>query len=101
MEHHTCDLCSLPIKDFQMYTLLIVPPGPLSTSVTDLQDYSNRAAKEKEREICSTCKYLLDRIFFHRLEGMNILTTECHKLFNLPSYEKEIIPKKDNKKGKK
>ena len=99
-----CDLCSNPIVDNKYFSLYLHSPedkAPEPEEFENNQQYYTAYAlyldimEKKTKVICPTCRDMLDRIFFYRLEGMFKLTEDIETWFNLPP---KIKKGKDEKK---
>jgi hypothetical protein len=89
-----CDLCGQPLKENNFHSLYCSSPdinAPDPNKYEEMDKYYKDYARyllqvQKEvKEICPTCKYVYDKIFEYRLQGLSKMTEECANLFNLPS----------------
>jgi len=97
------------MKENDYYSLYVNNPKnqpPDNQKFDNTTDYYNAYYKyisqlQKETKyICPSCKYIFDKIFEYRLEGLYKLTEECNKLFNLP-IKKNPKERKNGKEKKK
>jgi hypothetical protein len=96
MKVNYCDICNTPLKEHDFYILYIAPPKDKNFQPTDMSDYYSYLEKvEKEvKDICPSCKKLMDEIFRLRLQNLNQINDELFGIYNLSS-------KKEKKNGKK
>jgi hypothetical protein len=107
MNVNYCDLCGQPMKNGNFYALYLAPPNVHTPDRSDYQDtndfrqaylqYLETVAKET-KEVCPTCKHIFDKMFELRLVGLSELSTELHRIYNLPS--KKNPKERDNRHGK-
>jgi hypothetical protein len=93
-----CDICGQPIKGNDFWTLYMTHDTHKAQEASDFyNDYQNYLKKlEKEtKDICPSCKLLIDEIFKLRLQNLNQINLELLGIYDLPSYNK-----KDKKNGK-
>ena len=87
MQVQYCDLCGVPLKEKDYYSIYIsyanIDSKFSSYNEQTYYDYLKKVEKDV-KQICPRCKELLDKIFEYRLEGMYKLTEECFDLFGLP-----------------
>jgi hypothetical protein len=92
-----CDICLLPIKDEEIFQLYLSQPRPGNfINIEEYKQYLEKVEKEV-KDICPTCKHIIDRIFELRLRRLSELTEEIILTFNLPSKKNPV----ERKKGKK
>jgi hypothetical protein len=98
MKVNYCDICNTPLKEHDFYTLYIAPPKDRNFKPTDVNDYYNYLNEvEKEvKDICPSCKKLMDEIFRLRLQNLNQINDELFGIYNLPT-KKEKRNGKNNK----
>jgi hypothetical protein len=102
MEIKYCDLCGIPLKEKDYYTIYSAyANNDISRFLNNERAYYEyiKNLQKGIKEICPRCKELMDRIFEYRLEGMYKLTEQCYELFGLP--EKKNPKERDNGKEKK
>jgi len=94
-----CDLCGQPLKENDNYILYMIPSTE-ENSVTSVKNYFEQLQKiEKEiKDICPTCKTIIEKIFELRLQNLNKISNELLAIFNLPPIPN---PKERRKNGKK
>ena len=90
-----CDLCSNPIKgkkwrmQWEKYSL--------EAEFTPLKGTFSQV--EKEKEVCPTCKLIIDQIFKKRMVGVIKLASDLKTIYEMPV--KIPTQKKDNEKKNK
>lgn len=103
-----CDLCMIPIKENNFYTLYINNPDnkyPDQSEFDNLKDYYQAyyryitSIQKEVKEICPSCKHIFDKMFQLRLTRLCELTEEINLTFGLPT--KEPPKRKNNGKKKK
>jgi len=99
MKIEYCDICDTPLKDGDFWTLYLTHDTNKAQDVQDFyNDYQNYIKRlEKEvKDVCPSCKKLIDEIFKFRLQNLNQINNE---LFGI--YELQTKPNpKDRKNGK-
>jgi len=91
-----CDLCNIPLKENDYFRLYISNSKETKfDNITDYYKYLDKVQKEV-KEICPTCKYIIDKIFEYRAEELYKLTEDCKHLFGLPT----ILNPKERKNEK-
>jgi hypothetical protein len=96
-----CDLCGNPIKHkhfvLTISEYVIVPESNYSPTDSDLTAYYKQSgwAKEKEVEICDTCKSIIDKIFEKRMKGIIKLADDLKTIYDIPAKKRK---KKDKDK---
>lgn len=84
-----CDLCGLPIKHMQ-FNLIIAefrscPIANFNTEADENAYYQHkRFEKELEKEVCETCKHIIDQIFEKRMIGVLKLANDLKTIYNQP-----------------
>ena len=100
-----CDLCNVPLKDNNFFSLYVNNPDnppPDSNKYDTTQEYYydyNRYLERVRRdvkEICPSCKYVFDKMFELRLQRLSELADELMDTYKLPSKKNP----KDRKNGK-
>jgi len=101
MHVNYCDLCGAPLKGENFFILYILLPG--DTKYKDEKEYYSLVGKiQKEiKDICPTCKHIIDRMFELRLLGLSELANDINKIYQLPSKKNPIERDKKNGKEKK
>ena len=98
MKIEYCDICDTPLKNGDFWTLYMTHDANKTQDAQDFyNDYQNYIKRlEKEvKDICPSCKRLIDEIFRLRLQNLNQINLELLGIYDLPSYNK-----KDKKNGK-
>jgi hypothetical protein len=93
MEIHYCDLCASPIKSDRIWVLSVTEPVDIETEEDLKKHFASMLGGQKE--ICVTCKHMIDDIFSRRLDAMSEMSKECYGILKVP-----YIPKIDDKKKK-
>ena len=95
MKVNYCDLCGVPLKDGEYFTLYVASPVKSKEEAETINNYYDYLAKvEKEvKDICPTCKRLIDEIFKLRLQNLNQINDELFGIY-------ELSPKKEKRNGK-
>ena len=75
-----CDLCGQPIKGIKW--------------VLSCSNNANRIPEDRDKEICETCKSILDQIFKKRMEGILKLAVDLKTIYRLPTKKKSNNGKK-------
>lgn len=77
MQAFFCDLCNMPFKEEDLYFFYVSPPvvGNRDT----VQEYAAKLGASK-KEICATCKMIIDKIFELRRSRLLELTTEINQM---------------------
>ena len=97
MRVNYCDLCGKVMKKNTKFMFYVGEPNNKEyDNVEEYMHYLKRVEREV-KEICPTCKYIFDKIFEYRLQGLSKMTAELEHLFKLPT----IKNTKDRRKGKK
>jgi len=85
-----CDICSTPLKDKDYYKLYITKYTDGSEIKTEDDYYKYLDFIQKQlRDVCPSCKVLIDEIFRLKLKNISALNTELIGLFSLPSSDHE------------
>jgi hypothetical protein len=84
MLHYTCDLCGIPIKDDDYYTISIVGSKQKNHIHTN-EDYYNTLNKivKDIKDICPNCKILIDEIFRLRRDNLCKISEELLGIWRL------------------
>lgn len=100
MQISLCDLCGNPIKHkhFVLTTFEyteVQKPNP--NDFEDLSSYYRQSGwnKEKEVEICETCKSIIDKIFEKRMKGILKLADDLKTIYDSPAKESKQKNKDD------
>lgn len=85
-----CDLCGQPIKDNESYRLYVAEPVYKNQQNDEEQSYYGYLDKVQKntKEICPTCKKIIDEIFKLRLENISKIVQYITDVYNLPSKDK-------------
>lgn len=93
-----CDLCGVPLKEHNFFTLYISEPHELDARDLDTEAYYQyvKQVQKDVKEICPACKHVFDKMFELRLSRLSELAIELNSMYNLPA-KKNL---KDRKNGK-
>ena len=97
-----CDFCGVPLKESKYYVLHIVSATDVP-HYDNIEEYYQQVAKvEKEvKELCSTCKEVIEQIFNLRKERIGELADEIMGLYQKPTKNPPHNDKRKDKKKKK
>lgn len=86
MQHFTCDVCGMPIKEGDYWTLSMVGNKQKNQIYTaqDYYDTMGRLIKEI-KDICPACKLIIDEIFRLRRDNLYLLSEELLGIWKLKS----------------
>jgi hypothetical protein len=91
-----CDLCGTPLKESNYFIFYISEPQQNKfNEINEYYDYLKRVEKDV-KEICPTCKHIIDKIFELRLQNLSALANDLLGIYNLPSLKNP----KERKNGK-
>lgn len=92
-----CDLCLAPFKENDMYMLRVSPPlteDEIKNYYDNSTDYWNKV-KNEIKEICPTCKKLIDKIFELRRDNLCELANQIETMYRLTPDTKKAKRKKN------
>ncbi len=89
MKIHFCDVCDLAIKDGEKSFLILVCEADFNKNLY------GRGSLENIKEICPTCRKIIEDLFALRLAGVAKLTKQIKDSFNTKFRAK--IKKRKNK----
>ena len=97
-----CDLCDSPLKNREYYLLHIAFANAVShyDNVEDYYKYVDKLEKEV-KDLCPTCKEIIDEIFKLRKGKLNELSEELLGIYKKPTKKPPHGDKRKNKKKKK
>ena len=98
MQVNYCDLCGAVMKDGMSWILYIASPESMEQALESREDvnhYVNKVQSE-QKEICPTCKHIIDDIFLRKLEATFEYSKACYGILKVP-----YLPKEDKKQGRK
>jgi hypothetical protein len=90
---HYCDLCLSPFKEDDMYILRVSPPlteDEIKAYYANNNDYWNKI-KNEIKEICPTCKMLIDKIFQLRRDNLCELANQIETMYRLDINTKKKV----------
>jgi len=84
MKVNYCDLCGVPLKDGEYFTLYIASPvnKENAEAITNYYDYLAKVEKEV-KDICPSCKKLMNEMFKLRLQNLNQISDELFGIYDL------------------
>ncbi len=100
MKVNYCDLCQQPLKGndyIHIYSAPAAEEVPYD-SLSEYYTYLNKMEKQV-KDICPTCKTIIDKIFELRLQNLSLLANELLGIYKLPSLPNPKDRRK-NKNGK-
>jgi hypothetical protein len=87
------------MKDGQSWILYIASPESMEQALEtkeDVNHYVNKVQSE-QKEICHTCKHIMDDIFSRKLEATFEYSKACYGILKVPYISKEDKKKKGKK----
>jgi len=63
MDVQYCDICLNPIKEGTLYQLYLSKPRPDALNSAEEYNKYLLEVKKEVKDICPTCKHIIDRIF--------------------------------------
>jgi hypothetical protein len=84
-----CDLCDVPLKEDDFYSINLMHCKDAKAS--DLGEYYATLDKVKRemKEICPNCKILIDQIFKLRYQNLAGITEDLLGIYSLPAKERK------------
>jgi hypothetical protein len=84
VQHFTCDLCGSPIKEEDFYTISIVGNKQKNQIHTNDDYYNTLSSIVRDiKDICPTCKQLIDEIFRLRKDNLYRISEELLGIWKL------------------
>lgn len=90
MQYINCDLCGLPVKEIDYYTLSIIGNHE-KNKIKDTNGYYRYLDKitKEIKDICPTCKLVIDEIFKLRRNNLHLISQDLLGIYELPPKEKK------------
>jgi hypothetical protein len=81
-----CDLCDVPLKEGNYYMLYITSASSIPKYASEEDYYQHLDKVQKEvKELCPTCKEIIEQIFKLRKEKLGELTDEILSMYKKPT----------------
>lgn len=94
-----CDFCDVPLK-FDDFYILYLAYSKTNTPPHDMEDYERylRHIEKETKEICPSCKTLIDEVFRLRLNNLKELKNELLGIYETPTRPNPKERKNDKEK---